>query len=193
MMHLFSNRSLPLPRPLLASWHKHKYTLTHTYLTSMLNFSLLGREPPKDGEYFGSTDQLTELQLVAVIKICDACNNSDKFFVVRMCENVWKQTVYLDSQKCCSYIAIWLTDWAHTLYNKTYVITVMILFELCIASGVSLLQNSIEPLWKSRMLCNSDLFIQQPLKYFSHHRRRTWYPSPCLLEASRSFWSPLLH
>lgn len=35
--------------------------------------------------------------------------------------------------------------------------------------------------------------LHHHLYVFSHHIRKTWYPPSCLLEASRSLWSPPLH
>ncbi len=49
----FCKRPLLLPCTLLANWHEHKHTPSLTHLTSMPNFSLIGRKllPPKSGEF----------------------------------------------------------------------------------------------------------------------------------------------
>ncbi len=44
-LSFFCNRPLRLPRPLLVNWHEDKHIPSHTHLTSMTNFSLLGQKP----------------------------------------------------------------------------------------------------------------------------------------------------
>ncbi len=57
------NRPLPLTRPLLANWHenKHRTSLIHTYLTFMLNFSLVRQKLwlPKSRQFLWN-DQPTD-------------------------------------------------------------------------------------------------------------------------------------
>ncbi len=61
----FFHKPLPLPRLLLANWHKH----THTHLTSMPNFSLKPTNKPTDSP----TDHQTELTIEVLVASLEAC------------------------------------------------------------------------------------------------------------------------